>query len=344
MELKERFLDTALIQLLKNLIEIDSTTGKEFRIAEWLIRYLDGAGFRTSRQPLPDGRFNVFAACGEPKMVFSSHLDTVPPYVPYSEDEKNVYGRGACDAKGVMAAQIRAGELLRLEGFVDFGLLFVAGEEYGSEGAKAANRVSNACRYLIGGEPTDNKLAVGSKGSVRIKVTAKGKAAHSAYPESGESAVLKLLDVLEALRKYSFPANPRLGPTTLNIGTISGGTRSNVVPDRAEAEIMIRTVTDSESVKAAVSSVIGNRAEWDVAFECDPAFFNTVEGIDSTAVSFTTDMPLLSNWGKPFLIGPGSILDAHVPDEKISKAELERGVGLYRRIAGALTSGELSAS
>jgi acetylornithine deacetylase len=329
-------LDTALFQLLKNMIERPSVTGNERDVAEWVSRYLEKAGFDVFKQNVSGGRFNIFAHIGDPAVVFTSHLDTVPGDIPFSDDERTIYGRGACDAKGSIAAQIRAGELLISEGFRNIGFLFLVGEEHGSDGAMAANGLPNRCRFLIGGEPTENKLATGSKGALRVSFNAEGKTAHSAYPEKGESAVLKLLDVLDALRAETYPHDPVLGQTTFNIGVLSGGTRANVVPDKASAEVFFRTVKASSVLKEQIGRLTKKNAMMSVAFECDPFFFEHAAGFEQTVVSFTTDLPMLSNWGKAFLIGPGSILDAHARNEKIMKSALAEGVENYRRLAGQL--------
>jgi len=326
--------------LLRQLIDLDSTTGKEASVAEFVSNCLDRMGFRVLRQSVSGGRFNVFATLGDPVVVFSSHLDTVPDYFPFSEDDQFVYGRGACDAKGIIAAQILAGKKLLEEGLSDFGFLFVVGEENGSDGAKAANALPNRCRHLIHGEPTENKLALGSKGALRIVIETEGKSAHSAYPESGESAVLKLLDILHDLREMPMPVDSLLGTATMNIGTLGGGNRANIVPDRARSEIFFRTVTDSGTVKAHVMQLIGSRAVCRTEFECNPVVLDRMEGFDTTVVSYTTDIPLLANWGRPILLGPGSILDAHTSHEKISKMELARGIVLYQRLCRGFLMGE----
>lgn len=331
-------MDSNLFELLKKLIELDSTTGKERPIAEWVGRHLEERGFEVTRQPVNGERFNLVARFGDPIVVFSSHLDTVPEFVPFSEDERFVYGRGACDAKGIVAAQIQAGERLVREGIRNIGFLFLVGEEYGSDGARMANAFPNRCQYLIGGEPTQNRLALASKGAFRIVLEFGGRSAHSACPEQGDSAVTKLLDALQRLRQLSFPAHPVLGDTTLNIGVLSGGERANVVPCKAVAEILFRTSIDTNAVKEAVFQAAGPDARISVAFESDPAFFEPVDGFETTVVPFTTDLPLLDRWGKKLLIGPGSILDAHVPTEKVEKTELEKGVHTYCRLVKSLVS------
>ena len=263
-------------------------------------------------------------------------MDTVSPYLPYSADEGYIFGRGACDAKGIMAAQIKAAEELLKEGNHNFGLLFVVGEETFSDGARTANMVANTSKYLINGEPTENKLALGSKGSLRIKLMSEGISGHSAYPECGESAIEKLLDVLQDLRHYNYPQDKTLGMTTLNIGILKGGTQANVIPDYAEAILMYRLVNAASDVKNLVHQSISGRCQAKILYECEPQKFVTLDGFETMVASFTTDIPNLTNWGQPFLIGPGNILDAHTLQEKIKKTELKEAVGIYKNLVRRL--------
>lgn len=322
-----------LFDLIQKLIELPSPTGSEQAVAEFLRDYLDAAGFEVQLQEVNRGRANIYARAGEPELVFSTHTDTVSPGLPFGEDEAYIYGRGACDAKGIIAAQIKAAEKLRAAGIRNYGLLLVVGEESGSDGAQAANSIPNHCRFLINGEPTENKLALGSKGALRVEVVAKGRAAHSAYPQQGESAIVKLLEVLNDVRALGLPTHPILGDTTCNIGTVAGGMQANVIPDFAKAELMFRTVTDVAGVKNLLAQTIAGRAEIRCSFACEPILLEALEGFETTVVAFTTDIPLLTNWGKPFLLGPGSILDAHTPHERIAKTELTSAVELYYEIA-----------
>jgi acetylornithine deacetylase len=258
-------------------------------------------------------------------------MDTVPPFVESSEDDEFIYGRGACDAKGIIAAQIAAAEKLRAGGLNEIGLLFTVDEEVTSAGAKVANEHSLAasCEYLINGEPTDSQLAIGTKGSLQATISTTGRAAHSAYPEAGESAIEKLLDVLEDVRRLAWPGDEVFGETTCNIGIISGGKRANVIADAAEATILMRLAVDSNRARAILESTIAGRATIDYKSGHNPVRLATVEGFDSMVARFTTDIPYLSKWGKPFLIGPGSILVAHTAHERVSKNELLRAVDLY---------------
>jgi acetylornithine deacetylase len=296
-------------------------------------------GFRVETQEVEPGRSNVIATTGAPaRVVLSTHMDTVPPFIASGEDETHISGRGSCDAKGIIAAQVAAAARLREEGFEEFGLLFTVDEELGSLGARAANAHPRAreCEYLINGEPTDNRLAVGSKGSLRARLTASGRAAHSAYPERGESAVEKLLDVLADLRSAAWPRDEFFGDTTCNIGTLRGGTRPNVIPADAQAELQIRLVTPSAAVKSILEEVAAGRARVEYLSAAEPIRLHAVEGFEQEVVRFTTDIPYLPNWGTPLLIGPGSILDAHTDGERVSKRELEGAAELYARLARTL--------
>src|SRR6185503_282191 len=259
-----------VFELTKTLISIPSISGDEKAVALFLADYLSAIGLQVELQDAEASRPNVYARRGEPDVVLSTHTDTVPPFVEFSEDDDFIYGRGACDAKGLIASMIKAGEALIETNVNDFGLLFVVGEEAGSPGARAANSIPNRSRYLINGEPTEAKLALGSKGALRAFLRVRGRAAHSAYPERGESAIDKLLDVLNDLRHAELPSEETLGATTLNIGVIKGGVAANVIPADAEAELMFRVVTSSESLKRLVEDVVASRAEIGYTFECDP--------------------------------------------------------------------------
>jgi acetylornithine deacetylase len=282
-------------------------------------------------------RWNIYAGIkGQtPDLVFSTHMDTVPPYIPFSEDAEFVYGRGVSDAKGIMAAQVAAAEALRAEGF-HVGMLFVSGEERDSAGAKEANRNPKGSRFLINGEPTDNRLALASKGALRAVFKASGKMAHSAYPELGDSAVHKLVEVLGKLLKMPLPELEGIGPSTLNIGQIQGGHAPNVIADKAEAQVLVRTVTDSAPVRAQLKEIAAGLAE--VEFSLDMPFMRmrAIEGLPTMIAKFSTDIPQLTNWGEPVLLGPGSIHVAHTPFEKLSKKEMLEAVELYIKVAKQL--------
>jgi acetylornithine deacetylase len=325
--------------LARTLIDIDSTTGHEAGIGEFLFRYLEemihrsGAG-AVERMPVEGERFNVFAAWGEPVVVLSTHMDTVPPFIPSSEDGDHLHGRGACDTKGGIAAMLTACEELLAAGRRGFGLLLLVGEETDSLGAQMANRYPRGSRYLVDGEPTENRLALGSKGYLYLALETEGRAAHSAYPELGDNAIDKLLDVLARLRALPLAADPVLGETTLNLGTLSGGRASNMVADHARAEVTLRTVGETADLRrrlaAAVHAVPGARiAE---IRETPAIHLGTLPGFETTIVKYTTDIPRLGAWGEPFLLGPGSIHVAHTPLERVAKQEIREAVRLYREI------------
>ncbi|MBO0726502.1 MAG: M20/M25/M40 family metallo-hydrolase [Blastocatellia bacterium] len=329
-----------IFRFTRELIEIESVTWNEGAVGRWLGDYLADAGFEVTSQTVTGDRINVYARIGDPIVTFSSHIDTVPPFIGFSEDEKNIYGRGACDAKGVIAAQVFAARKLKEEGVTNIGMLYVVGEEDGSDGAKAANSIPNSNRFLINGEPTESRQAIGAKGALRVAIEARGRTAHSAYPELGESAIEKLLDVLDDVRRHDWPVDAELGPTTYNIGTISGGRKPNVVPDFASSEVMFRVVTGSDEVFRMVTEVVGGRAEVKRGFAVPIIRTRTVEGMDipSSVVRFATDIPFLTNWGEPLLFGPGSIHDAHTSHEYIAKQDLLDAVATYARMARALLS------
>jgi acetylornithine deacetylase len=329
-----------IFELTRELIDIPSVTGDEAAVGRFLARHLETAGYRVELQEVEQGRANVIATVEShsPRIVLSTHMDTVPPHILSSEDERFIYGRGSCDAKGIIAAQVAAVERLRNEGINEVGLLFTVDEEMGSKGAQVANAhpLARSCRYMINGEPTDNKLAVGTKGSLRLILKTKGRAAHSAYPEQGESAIEKLLDVLADVRACDWPGDASLGETTCNIGVLRGGTRSNVIPAEAEADLQIRLVTEGQPVREMLERAVRGRAEIEYLSEAAPVRLVALDGFDQCAVRFMTDIPHLSNWGAPLLLGPGSILVAHTDEERINKQELEQAVELYTRLARTL--------
>lgn len=332
-----------LIELTRALIDIPSLSGEEAAVGQFLFSYLERLGYSVERQEVERGRANLIATIDKaPCVMLSTHMDTVPPYIASTEDADYIYGRGACDAKGIIAAQVLAAESLRAEGVTNIGLLFTVDEELGSTGARAANNHPRArdCRYLVNGEPTDNRLAIGSKGSLRLVIRTEGRAAHSAYPEHGDSAIEKLLDVLASIRDCPFPADDFFGETTCNIGTVRGGTRPNVIPAEAEAELQIRLVTDAAPVMEAIERAVAGRAEIEYLSNASPVRMLAVEGFEQTVVRFTTDIPHLANWGAPLLIGPGSILLAHTSEERIAKRELEEAVELYKGLARTLVARE----
>lgn len=328
-----------VIQFTRELIEIESVSWNEGAVGRYLRDYLRACGFTVTTQEVTEGRFNVYAQVGDPLVTLSTHMDTVPPFIPSREDEVNLYGRGACDAKGLIAAQTFAARKLLEEGATNLGLLFVVGEEDGSDGARAANSIPNRNRFLINGEPTESTQALASKGALRVIVEAHGRPAHSAYPELGESAIEKLLDILQDVRQFAWPTDEKLGPTTCNIGTLQGGRKPNVVPDHAASELMFRTVIEAEEMFQLVERLVGDRATVKRGFTIPPIHLKTVDAmahIPTSVVRFGTDIPCLTNWGQPLLFGPGSIHDAHTPHEFIIKQDLLNAVDTYAQMTRTL--------
>src|SRR5947209_16360051 len=290
-----------LFELTRRLIDIPSVSGEEREVGRFLASHLGGLGYRVELQEVEAGRANVLATAGEPpRVVLSTHMDTVPPFIPSAEDETHIRGRGSCDAKGIIAAQIAAAERLRAEGVEGVGLLFTVDEELGSLGARAANShaLARGCEYLVNGEPTDNRLAVGSKGSLRLRLSTRGRAAHSAYPDRGESAIEKMLDVLGSVRAGVWPRDEFFGETTCNIGTINGGTRPNVIAAEAQAELQIRLVMPSAVIKKILEAAVAARARVEYLSAAEPVRMHSVEGFEREVVRFTTDIPYLTNWGR----------------------------------------------
>ncbi len=334
------------IELTRRLVNIESTTYHEGLAGSFLADFLTAERYTVERmevdQPDPaltpgagkGDRFNVYAALPgvTPDVVLSTHMDTVPPFFGCTEDDLYLYGRGACDAKGIIAAQVAAADRLREAG-VKVGLLFVVGEERDSAGAKVANRHPRGSRFLIDGEPTDNRLALATKGALRVELRTRGRMAHSAYPELGESAIGKLVEALHDVLAMSLPIEPEIGPTTLNIGLISGGYAPNVIADKAEAHLLVRTVGPSEEVKDAITQVVAGRADVSFSLDLSCVRMRRVGNFPTMIAKFATDIPSLTAWGEPFLLGPGSIHVAHTPDEKIGKQELLDCVDLYVDLA-----------
>jgi acetylornithine deacetylase len=329
------------IELTRALCAIESTTGREAAVAGHLADLLGRGGWEVVRQPVRDGRFNVYAHRGAPTVVFSTHLDTVPPFIPPTEDDGHLYGRGVCDAKGIAAAMVAAAERLAERGERRVGLLFVVGEENGSDGAMASAALVPRGRFLVNGEPTENRLTIGQKGSLRVDLAARGRAAHSAYPAEGRSAIEPLLDTLEAIRRLPLPVDPVLGASTMNIGLIGGGVAPNVIPAHASAQILFRTVEPTGPLKAAVEACARPGVTVEATVEL-PFVKGAVApaGWETTTVSYASDLGLLGAWGEGFQLGPGTIKVAHTDDERIAKRELLDGVELYVRLAEDLLARE----
>jgi acetylornithine deacetylase len=327
------------VTLTRQLVDIESITGNEAKVGNYLNGELLRLGYQVQKTPVEGDRFNVYATSPEqpePSIVFSTHMDTVPPFIPSSEDSAKIYGRGSCDAKGIIAAQIAAAERLRREGKY-VGLLFVAGEERDSLGAHVANEhPARGCRFLVNGEPTENRIALASKGTLRCEVTARGRMAHSAYPELGESAINKLIPALDRLLTMPLPSNPEIGPSTLNIGLIEGGRAPNIIPDYAHADLSYRLVGPSDELKKQIVATAGNQVEVTFPLELPFMRLRTVDGLPTMIAAFTTDIPKLTNWGEALLIGPGSIHVAHTEGEFIEKRQLHDAIDLYTAIARKL--------
>ena len=330
-----------LFELTRALVDIESTTNHEKNVGDYLFAHLSALAARHNgdieRIPAEPNRDNILASWGGPFVTLSTHMDTVPPFFGSREDGDFIWGRGSCDAKGIIAAMIAAAEKLLNAGTRHIGLLFVVGEERNSAGARAAAATPRGSRFLINGEPTENRLALGSKGALRYEITTHGKLAHSAYPELGHSAIDTLLDVLHDIRQIPLPQDALLGCSTLNIGTIDGGRAPNVVADYAEAEIMFRTIGDPAKTREAVSAATAGRAEAREVFYTPAVQLAKLDGLPTTVVAFTTDIPSFEGtWGQPFLIGPGSIHVAHTSEERIPKRELCEAVDIYARMATQL--------
>ena len=327
-----------LFELTQALVNIESITGNEKACGEFLAGYLEKQGFATTLQPVAPGRSNVFATLGRPDVVLSTHMDTVPPFIPASEDAEWIYGRGSCDAKGILAAQIIAAQGLKASGVENFAMLFLVGEEILSDGASKANEQPPDTKYIINGEPTENKLAVGTKGILRVDIQTAGKAAHSAYPEMGESAILKLLDILEDVRQIPLAEDPVMGPATVNIGVIAGGEAINVIPPSASAKILFRTVSASGELRERVEAVLKGRCQYEFVRDTKPIRTEHFDGFETEVVSYSTDLPSLTRWGRPLLLGPGTIRVAHTDHECVRKSELIEAVALYTRLVKELKS------
>jgi acetylornithine deacetylase len=324
-----------VVSLTRRLVDIESISGNEGAVGNALAAELRGLGYNVQRMPVEGERANVFATSPQapnPAVVFSTHMDTVPPFMASSEDEHRVFGRGSCDAKGIIAVQTAAAEALKREG-IYVGLLFLVGEERDSRGAKVANQQANLCKFLINGEPTENHVAIASKGALRVQLTAMGKMAHSAYPELGESAIDKLLEALRRLQAMKLPSEPEIGPCTLNIGTIEGGRAPNVIPDYARAQLLYRLIGPAEQLRREIVATVGDLAKVEFTLEIPFVRLQTFEGLPTMVAAFTTDIPALSNWGQPLLVGPGSIHVAHTEGEYVDKKQMHAAVELYCQLA-----------
>ncbi|MGH9145213.1 MAG: M20/M25/M40 family metallo-hydrolase [Vicinamibacterales bacterium] len=320
------------VALLRTLVDIDSTTGREAAVSRWVSDELRRRGWHVVEQAVEADRFNVLATLDSPEIVFSTHVDCVPPFFPSRQEGDRVYGRGACDAKGCVTTQIDAAERLRRAGHRRIGLLFVVGEERGSDGAKAANTLAGGSRFLVNGEPTDNRLGVATRGVLRVRLTARGRASHSSYPELGESAIEKLIDAIVRLRTMDMPEDPVMGRTHYTVGVIAGGIAANVVPPEADAEVVFRTVRDIDRIRESLTS-LEPLVTWEEIVEVPPVTMTKVPGFETAAFPYTTDIPFLDRWGQPLLLGAGSILVAHSDEEHVRIPDLHRAVDQYVELA-----------
>lgn len=329
-----------LVEFARKLIDIDSTTGIEGAVARVLASELTSLGYQVTMAPLASDRCNVIATLDEPEVIFSTHFDCVPPHFPSRIENGRLYGRGSSDAKGILAAQVVAAERLRARGERRIGLLFVAGEERGSDGAMAANAMAPAsARFLINGEPTENRLGAATRGVYRVKLTAHGRAAHSSRPDLGDSAIEKLLDVLVSLRTAPWPADPLLGRTHYTVGLISGGVAPNVIPALASAELLFRSVGETSAIQEVLDQAVAGRAAIEHVLTVPPVRLKTVSGFDTEVFWYTTDIPFLDRWGTPLLLGPGSVVEAHTADESVPLSELDTAADLYEKLAADLLAG-----
>lgn len=329
------------LELTRALVALETPTGSEGPATDFLADTLRHAGYTVVRQPVSPGRHNLYAYREPPALVFSTHLDTVPPYLPLAEDDESIHGRGSCDAKGLAAAMVTAAERLSERGERRIGLLFLVGEENGSDGAHAAGALEPRGRFLINGEPTENRLCIGQKGALRVDLEATGRAAHSAYPAEGVSAIDALLDTIERIRRLPLPSDPLLGQSTLNIGLIEGGVAPNVISPSASAQLHFRVVETFEPLKKAIGGLLAPGVT--VSFPVEMPLFKggtAPPGWETTVVSYASDLPFLASWGERYQLGPGSIRVAHTSREHIRKADLLRGVDLYTRLASDLLARE----
>lgn len=329
-----------LASFTRALVNIESITGNEGSVGEFLHGELARLGYSSAKLPVEERRYNVFATLPQqphPSIVFSTHMDTVPPFIPSSEDSERIYGRGSCDAKGIIAAQVAASQKLQQEG-IHAGLLFLVGEERDSLGAKVANQQPNKCKFLINGEPTENHIAMASKGSLRVEIISQGRMAHSAYPELGESAIDKLLEALRRLREMQLPVEEEIGPCTMNIGMIEGGRAPNIIPDYAKAKLLYRLVGPAKQLREEIEAAVSGLARAEFTLEIPFLRLKKLDSLPTMVAAFTTDIPALSNWGEPLLLGPGSIHVAHTEGEYIEKKQLHNAVDIYCSIARQLTA------
>ena len=328
------------------LCAVDTTSGAEDAGLPGLRALLSGLGAEVLEQPVAPGRTNVLATWGAPRLLFSTHLDTVPPFVAPRREEDRIHGRGACDAKGQIVAQLAAIRQLRSEGLDGFAWLGVVGEETDSAGAREALKLADRfpdLRALVNGEPTKNRLATGQRGALHLHLECHGVRAHSGSPERGRHAIWALLDWLEALRAEARPVDAELGPEVWNLGRLEGGDAANVIPAHAAADVLARTVPGSDFA-ARVEALRPEHGEIRVKLAEDPDRYPILEGFEHAPMPFGSDAPTLRALvpdRSVVLAGPGSIEVAHTDDEHLDLEELEAGIALNVRLAKHFLGGPI---
>lgn len=328
---------------LADLCSHDTTSGQEDQGLPALRALLADLGATVHEQQVAPGRTNVLATWGAApsRVLLTTHLDTVPPYLPPRWRGDALWGRGACDAKGQAVAQLAAIRGLLGEGRDGLAWLGVVGEETDSAGAIAALGLAArlpGLEAVVNGEPTELVLAAGQRGVTHLRLACAGVAAHSGTPERGRSAAWPLLDWLEELRGLPPAADPQLGPETWNLGLLRAGEAPNVVPATAEAHLLCRPVPGSTFVEQ-VRRLAPAGASVEVLLEEAPDRFPPVPGFEQAPVPFGSDAPRLrglTRTGQVALVGPGSISLAHSLEERLELAELRAGVELLARLAARL--------
>ena len=317
------------MELFRDILSFDSTSGRERPLGEWLAAHLEAPSVETFE--VGDGTLDVLLRWGdEPRVMFCSHMDTVPPYIPPTFLEDRVTGRGTCDAKGQFYAMYRACHRLAAAGRTGFALLIVSGEETGSWGAKAFAKLPFRAPLLVVGEPTDNCMVSASKGTKRFDLTFTGRPFHSGYPEHGLSAVELFVDFMERLRAAGFPDDPDLGPTTWNVGQLRSDNPQNILSPELTCRLYFRTTFASDAavvewMRAQAGATLSVREFGGDA----PARYHTLPGFPAKPVSFGSDAPHLTNFGQKVICGPGSITVAHRDDEFLAYADLEQAITNY---------------
>jgi len=333
-----------IAQWTLQLCAVDSSTGQEGHLIPILVDLFKGLGARIELQPVADGRSNFLATWGRPRLLFSTHLDTVPPFIPPRREGERLWGRGTCDAKGILVTMTEGIRSLLAEGRRDVAFLGVIGEETDSLGARFALELKDSLREVeavVNGEPTGNRLAAGQKGAVHLRLRCRGKAAHSGTPDQGVNAAFPLLDWIAAVRALPLAADPRLGPELWNLGTLRSGRAINIVPDEAEADLFARTVPGS-TFRQDVLRLRPDIGEAELIFEREPVHFLEIEGFPTAAVPFGSDAHTLRNLARNRFIamtGPGSIEVAHTPGEHLDLADALAGAAQYVDLARTLLAG-----